>query len=132
MCPCHQRMYQVISIPKLNIRERFCLFWVDFVYAWNFNNVENTINGIYLFTVNVVDGEMLTITKVSRLHMAPYLCVSISFSSNSIWATELISFLLIILKVASNGVPPSISKRVLLRVQCKIPILNTDFTVFWF
>ncbi|XP_037047809.1 lachesin isoform X1 [Bradysia coprophila] len=43
--------------------------------------------------VNVVDGEMLLITKVSRLHMAAYLCV------------------------ASNGVPPSISKRVQLRVQ---------------
>ncbi|XP_067625226.1 uncharacterized protein DIP-kappa [Eurosta solidaginis] len=43
--------------------------------------------------VNVVDGEMLYITKVSRLHMAAYLCV------------------------ASNGVPPSISKRVHLRVQ---------------
>ncbi|XP_031623128.1 lachesin-like [Contarinia nasturtii] len=51
---------------------------------------EMTISGQ---SVNVVDGEMLTITKVSRLHMAPYLCV------------------------ASNGVPPSISKRVLLRVQ---------------
>ncbi|XP_026466659.1 lachesin-like isoform X1 [Ctenocephalides felis] len=44
-------------------------------------------------TVNVVDGEILFITKVSRLHMAAYLCV------------------------ASNGVPPSISKRVQLRVQ---------------
>ena len=33
--------------------------------------------------VNVVDGEILAITKVSRLHMAAYLCV------------------------ASNGVPPS-------------------------
>uniref|UniRef100_A0A182JBK3 Ig-like domain-containing protein n=1 Tax=Anopheles atroparvus TaxID=41427 RepID=A0A182JBK3_ANOAO len=43
--------------------------------------------------VNVVDGEILHITKVSRLHMAAYLCV------------------------ASNGVPPSISKRVQLRVQ---------------
>ncbi|XP_055386949.1 uncharacterized protein LOC129615651 isoform X2 [Condylostylus longicornis] len=43
--------------------------------------------------VNVVDGEILQITKVSRLHMAAYLCV------------------------ASNGVPPSISKRVHLRVQ---------------
>ncbi|XP_055543935.1 lachesin [Wyeomyia smithii] len=43
--------------------------------------------------VNVVDGEVLHITKVSRLHMAAYLCV------------------------ASNGVPPSISKRVQLRVQ---------------
>lgn len=45
--------------------------------------------------VNVVDGEILSITKVSRLHMAAYLCV------------------------ASNGVPPSISKRVQLKVQCK-------------
>ncbi|KXJ82496.1 hypothetical protein RP20_CCG012393 [Aedes albopictus] len=43
--------------------------------------------------VNVVDGEVLHITRVSRLHMAAYLCV------------------------ASNGVPPSISKRVQLRVQ---------------
>lgn len=45
--------------------------------------------------MNVVDGEILSITKVSRLHMAAYLCV------------------------ASNGVPPSISKRVQLKVQCK-------------
>ncbi|XP_054267192.1 lachesin-like [Macrosteles quadrilineatus] len=43
--------------------------------------------------VNVVDGEVLHITKVSRLHMGAYLCI------------------------ASNGVPPSISKRVMLRVQ---------------
>lgn len=51
--------------------------------------------------VNVVDGEILSITKVSRLHMAAYLCV------------------------ASNGVPPSISKRVQLKVQCKK--LKTNF-----
>ncbi|CAF4830075.1 unnamed protein product [Pieris macdunnoughi] len=44
-------------------------------------------------SVNVVDGENLTIPKVSRLHMGAYLCI------------------------ASNGVPPSISKRVVLMVQ---------------
>ncbi|XP_026292997.1 lachesin-like isoform X1 [Frankliniella occidentalis] len=43
--------------------------------------------------VTVVDGETLHITKVSRLHMGAYLCI------------------------ASNSVPPSISKRVFLRVQ---------------
>ncbi|XP_025833292.1 neurotrimin-like [Agrilus planipennis] len=43
--------------------------------------------------VNVVDGEVLFITKVSRLHMGVYLCI------------------------ASNGIPPSISKRVTLKVQ---------------
>ncbi|KAJ2947476.1 hypothetical protein O0L34_g17261 [Tuta absoluta] len=44
-------------------------------------------------SVSVVDGETLTITKVSRLHMGAYLCI------------------------ASNGVPPSISKRISLMVQ---------------
>ncbi|PNF32521.1 hypothetical protein B7P43_G02443 [Cryptotermes secundus] len=43
--------------------------------------------------VNYVDGEVLHVVRVSRLHMGAYLCV------------------------ASNGVPPSISKRVELRVQ---------------
>ncbi|XP_044741845.1 lachesin-like [Chrysoperla carnea] len=43
--------------------------------------------------VNAVDGEVLFLSKVSRLHMAVYLCI------------------------ASNGVPPSISKRIRLRVQ---------------
>ncbi|XP_041968128.1 lachesin-like isoform X2 [Aricia agestis] len=44
-------------------------------------------------SVSVVDGETLTISKVSRLHMGAYLCI------------------------ASNGVPPSISKRIMLMVQ---------------
>lgn len=65
-------------------------------------NLENLFKNMLLifntFAVNVVDGEILHITKVSRLHMAPYLCV------------------------ASNGVPPSISKRVHLRVQCNINV----------
>lgn len=52
-----------------------------------------------VFSVNVVDGEILYITKVSRLHMATYLCI------------------------ASNGVPPSVSKRVSLKVQCKYHII---------
>lgn len=55
-----------------------------------------TLNKYFVIvSVNVVDGENLVITRVSRLHMGAYLCI------------------------ASNGVPPSVSKRVLLRVQCK-------------
>lgn len=46
-------------------------------------------------SVNFIDGEVLHITRVSRLHMGAYLCI------------------------ASNGVPPSISKRVTLKVQCE-------------
>ena len=51
--------------------------------------------GLRLVAVTVVDGETLHVTKVSRLHMGAYLCI------------------------ASNSVPPSISKRVFLRVQCE-------------
>lgn len=58
-------------------------------------NSSSFLSSFILYTVNVVDGENLTISKVSRLHMGAYLCI------------------------ASNGVPPSISKRVMLMVQCK-------------
>lgn len=44
---------------------------------------------------NAVKGPWLNISKVSRLHMAAYLCI------------------------ASNNVPPSVSKRIKLDVQCK-------------
>ncbi|XP_076683120.1 neurotrimin isoform X3 [Andrena cerasifolii] len=44
-------------------------------------------------SVNVVDGEVLHIVKISRLHMGAYLCI------------------------ASNDVPPSVSQRISLRVQ---------------
>lgn len=45
--------------------------------------------------VNVVDGEVLHIVKISRLHMGAYLCI------------------------ASNDVPPRVSQRISLRVQCE-------------
>lgn len=60
---------------KFNMEWGARAFLVMAIGSLHFNYVEN-IN-VYLFAVNVVDGEMLTITKVSRLHMAPYLCVSI-------------------------------------------------------
>jgi len=58
-----------------------------------------------LVSVNVVDGEVLHITKVSRLHLGAYLCI------------------------ASNSVPPSMSKRVLLRVQCKYSHAITNVSI---
>lgn len=45
--------------------------------------------------VNFVAGEMLHIVKISRLHMGTYLCI------------------------ASNGVPPPVSQRISLHVQCE-------------
>ncbi len=47
---------------------------------------------------NAYDGEVLNIPRVSRLHIGAYLCI------------------------ASNGVPPSVSKRIMLNVQCKMLI----------
>lgn len=41
------------------------------------------------------NGEVLDLHRVSRSHMGAYLCI------------------------ASNGVPPSLSKRIMLSVQCK-------------
>jgi neurotrimin len=43
-----------------------------------------------------VDGNSLVIPSASRVHIGEYLCI------------------------ASNGVPPSISKRIVLRVQCEL------------
>lgn len=43
----------------------------------------------------VYDGEILPLTKVSRNEMGAYLCI------------------------ATNGVPPSVSKRIILDVECK-------------
>ena len=42
-----------------------------------------------------LEGELLQLTSVSRTHSGAYLCI------------------------ASNGVPPSVSKRVLLEVECE-------------
>jgi len=52
-----------------------------------------------VFTVNVIDGEKLMIRKISRLHMGSYLCV------------------------ASNGVPPTRSKRINVTVHCECMII---------
>lgn len=71
------------------------LYNLNFSINWFFVVTFFCMRETFIWTVNVVDGEILSITKISRLHMAAYLCV------------------------ASNGVPPSISKRVQLKVQCK-------------
>lgn len=65
------------------------------------NELSSTIVKIY-FTVQSVEGPNFNISKVNRLHMGFYLCI------------------------ASNGVPPSVSKRIMLTVQCKyiLPIAN--------
>lgn len=48
-----------------------------------------------VFIVTEWDGDTLEISKISRLDMGSYLCI------------------------ASNGVPPSVSKRIKVSVDCK-------------
>lgn len=56
------------------------------------------------YVAMVVEGEMLSLTKVTRSEMGAYMCI------------------------ASNGVPPSVSKRMKLQVHCK---LNGPFLTTW-
>lgn len=51
-------------------------------------------------SVPTVEGSIFNISKVNRLHMGPYLCI------------------------ASNGVPPSVSKRIMLIVHCECSVLR--------
>jgi hypothetical protein len=48
------------------------------------------------------DGEELIFTKISRTDSAAYLCI------------------------ASNGIPPSVSKRIILDVECKRAVPNCE------
>lgn len=49
----------------------------------------------FFFVVTEVEGELLEMTRVSRLEIGGYLCI------------------------ASNSVPPSVSKLIKLNVECK-------------
>lgn len=55
-----------------------------------------------IFPVTEWEGETLEIARISRLDMGAYLCI------------------------ASNGVPPSVSKRIKVSVDCEYGALNTD------
>lgn len=59
--------------------------------AWRREDKQKIAIGDYL--VEAVDGPLFNITKVNRLHMGAYLCI------------------------ASNGVPPTVSKRILLIIH---------------
>lgn len=54
-----------------------------------------------------VEGEILMLTKVTRSEMGAYLCI------------------------AANGVPPSVSKRMMLHVHCKYYLFFTCYICSW-
>lgn len=74
------------------------------LYAWHvyfhgadtsFRQTTDTYTHTHTLAVLVYDGDVLPLTKVSRNEMGAYLCI------------------------ATNGVPPSVSKRIILDVECK-------------
>lgn len=54
-----------------------------------------TSNPSSYFAVAVYEGEQLNLTRISRSEMGAYLCI------------------------ASNSIPPSVSKRIIVDVECK-------------
>lgn len=56
---------------------------------------------IFIFSASSVESEMLWLTKITRSEMGVYLCI------------------------ASNMVPPSVSKRMKLQVHCKSILIFT-------
>lgn len=72
---------------------------IDFVMFDSIDRIVRTPS-----KANAFDGEVLTLMRVSRLHIGAYLCI------------------------ASNGIPPSVSKRIVLNVQCMTS--GIDFLLF--
>lgn len=59
--------------------------------------IANNVKVSFLFViVHSVEGPILNLTRISRFHMGAYLCI------------------------ASNGIPPSVSKRIMLVVNCEL------------
>lgn len=80
-----------------------------FFYLTLYSLLTKLLHQFVSVSVPVYQGEVLKLVKVSRSEMGTYLCI------------------------ASNGVPPTISKRITLNVHCKflpniIRIFNTTRT----
>ncbi|UYV72580.1 hypothetical protein LAZ67_9003846 [Cordylochernes scorpioides] len=71
--------------------------------TWRREDGQNISLGKY--KVSSVDGAVLNVTKASRLHMGAYLCI------------------------ASNGILPAVSKRIVLSVNCKSSLSWTKPTL---
>lgn len=73
------------------------------------NLISEGCNGLMVFVVFIFcivieyEGNQLNISRISRLDMGAYLCI------------------------ASNGIPPSVSKRIKVSVDCKYQIIFSFF-----
>lgn len=108
--------FTMLSITMTSWRCR-CLWcrwrYIDNAPLLSYLNSLILWDSILFNKVNEVEGELLELERISRLHMGAYLCI------------------------ASNGVPPSVSKRIKVSVDCEyiyISIYNkTIYTlrIFW-
>lgn len=95
----YPRIYVHMSFSCCLIENSSCsarLFpWCGRFLPANIKNQKITSTTTTTTAVLVYDGDVLPLTKVSRNEMGAYLCI------------------------ATNGVPPSVSKRIILDVECK-------------
>lgn len=70
-------------------------YLVNTIYHGIVNQLATFLFLSFTVTANVYNGTNLSFTKISRTDMGAYLCI------------------------ATNGVPPSVSKRILVDVECK-------------
>ncbi|KAG7211712.1 hypothetical protein KM043_010959 [Ampulex compressa] len=85
----HTRPLVRVKYNPTRRKECFDIFPWCFLCTVNYTNLHVSTRG----TVASIEGPELEITRVTRLHMGPYLCI------------------------ASNGVPPTVSKRIVLIVH---------------
>lgn len=96
--PCISTLKSCVGNSK-HIRSCLCLPSKCGVRKSKFTNIEITynLNDYFSFVTayHVYEGEVLRLPRVSRTDMGAYLCI------------------------ASNGVPPTVSMRFVVNVQCK-------------
>lgn len=94
--------FSILILSDLFTLFNFTFFTNIFVFIHD-NNASQLINKNFFFhsffSAEEFEGEQLTINKVSRLHMGAYLCI------------------------ATNGVQPSVSHRIILNVHCKSTLI---------
>lgn len=71
------------------------IYWPSLAAAAEANLSLDSRLLLNVFAVNVYDGDQLNLTRISRTEMGAYLCI------------------------ATNGVPPSVSKRIIVDVECE-------------
>jgi hypothetical protein len=98
-------VYKNINAHKIRIRKSkiFCINKDNLIHIFcSLQCLYISFNVFRSFAVSEWEGEVLELTRISRLDMGAYLCI------------------------ASNGVPPTVSKRIKVSVDCKYQLCDVS------